>query len=315
MYDTIWLSYYFPNTNLGETYKKELPNFLQNDSVGQHIYNKGYSMTAKIKNLIIKATSKQVTIKGSLCKYLHNDNLTTLTIKEVKAAITQLSRELHLNLEDAEVTRFDIASNFVMRYPVNVYQNCMGNVDNFSRIPMKGGLYYVHDDMTFFIYDKIKEMREKGDGKCIPQLLRDAHILRVEMRYKKPFPKLCGCDRVTAKMLYDVRFYVRAIDEWYSFFQKIPDNFKTEVRMEFDGLKDLQAIAVQYYVKNGFGGKEEMLSYIKTLQEKKALTDQQAFKIKKYIESVFSKAQGTLETESNLKELKNAIGEIVKYYR
>lgn len=76
-----------------------------------------YRIMGTYKNLRVYVEPTFVRIEGSLPKYYYGSNLVTLSRSEPGIIIDQLSRELGLPLQEAVVTRIDIAA--ILRWTMN----------------------------------------------------------------------------------------------------------------------------------------------------------------------------------------------------
>ena len=131
----------------------------------------GTTYTSHIDNLTIRTTTQGVSIgNGSLCKFLHGNNIVNFTRTDTRLAFEKLSDTLHVSLNNATVSRMDVAYNFDVTYPPESYFYHLGNLPYYKRLEQmfyKGveGLYYssVSDKKQLVFYDKIKETTNRKD--------------------------------------------------------------------------------------------------------------------------------------------------------
>ena len=73
----------------------------------------GTTYTSHIDNLTIRTTTQGVSIgNGSLCKFLYGNNIVNFTRTDTRLAFEKLSDTLHISLNNATVSRMDVAYNF-----------------------------------------------------------------------------------------------------------------------------------------------------------------------------------------------------------
>ena len=82
----------------------------------------GTTYTSHIDNLTIRTTTQGVSIgNGSLCKFLYGNNVVNFTRTDTRLAFEKLSDTLHISLNNATVSRMDVAYNFEVTYPPESY--------------------------------------------------------------------------------------------------------------------------------------------------------------------------------------------------
>ena len=253
MYDNIDLGL-LQNDVLTTDFLSETINYF--DVTGEHNFNGEYVISGRLNDSFKISVSKgKISIKdASLCKWYLGNNFETLQRKDVQHAIEKLSDILHLPIDKAKVTRFDVAQNFIMKYPVQVYYNHLGEMAYCKRVPVINGsngmegLYYYKNNKSGLavFYNKIKEQKSKRQP--IPELFQNRNVLRYEQRHKNNLSKTFNVEYVTASMLYDEMFYKNVIDKWganYKAIKKILNrnilNFKD---MDITTKKELQKIPI-----------------------------------------------------------------------
>ena len=131
MYDTV--NFRLLQSEAGSVdFLAETPCYL--DNVGEHNYNGEIVITGSLKGLKISLSRCQMKIKnGSLCKWHLGDNFQTMGRGDTQRAIEHLSDVLHVPMSKALVTRLDVAQNFIVRYPPEVYFNHLGILKHANR--------------------------------------------------------------------------------------------------------------------------------------------------------------------------------------
>jgi hypothetical protein len=174
----------------------------------------GYSCIGKLKNYSVCVSDNGISMKGSLAKNHFDDNIHTLTRKDVQLSIEELSDHLHIDMNVAKVTRLDISTVLYTKYPPAEYYAYLGQKPYFERLQSTlDTLYYNNHQRQIVFYDKKKDALAKGMP--IPDILKDANLLRYELRYTKRLNKQLNGD-VTAGKLYVRPFYDSLVESWYN---------------------------------------------------------------------------------------------------
>lgn len=230
----------------------------------------GTTFTSRIDNLIIRTTTQGLSIGGgSLCKFLHGNNMVNFTRRDTRLAFEKLSDTLHISLNNATVSRMDIAYNFEVTYPPESYFYYLGNLPYHKRLEQmfcKGieGLYYssVSDRKQLVFYDKIKETIHRKES--IPEECQNKNLLRYELRLKNHIKQIFKVSKVTVPMLYDVGFYNRIVDYWRSEYRKIVKVNEYEIDItDCKGILDLNKIGLLLLVERQGG----MNDFFKTIDQ------------------------------------------------
>jgi hypothetical protein len=324
MYDNV--DFRLRNTDVSDTdFLSETPRYL--DAVtGEHDFNGDRVVSGILGNTLndnyykITISRQGVNIKnGSLCKYYLGDNFKTLVRADTQRAIEKLADTLHLPIEKATVTRLDIAQNFIVRNPVQVYYNHPGELKYSTRSPITNGagdiegMYYFKRLGLLLFYNKVKEQRDKGQP--IPELYQNRNVLRYEQRYKNNLSKSFNVERVTAAMLFDEAFYINVINLWkenYFNIKKIND-----ISLNFEAMKgktDLYNMGVLALVQMQ-GGELNFISQINEAQKSGQLSRKQAFDMRQAVTAACKTKDGITAKNEAITELDKKIVEAVKFYR
>jgi len=109
--------------------------------------NGSISISGYHGSLKVRVSEQAVKIQdSSLCKWFLGDNFQALTRGDVRRAVERLSDELHLPMNRANITRIDIAQNFIMNHEKDVYFNHLGALQYFQRYQQNNGLYYLNSN-------------------------------------------------------------------------------------------------------------------------------------------------------------------------
>ncbi len=222
--------------------------------------NGGTYIKGSVGGLLVTANRELLTIKGSLCKYYLGDNFQTLERADTKRAIEQLSNTLHIPLDEAIISRLDLANTFEMQHPPELYLPHLGGCGRFNRLVQPHSLYYTTKAKTLLFYDKAREA--KGKGTTIPDSYKGKHLLRYEQRYTERLASSLKVDRVTAAMLSDELFYNHLVEEWVAAYRRIKK--LNEITMNIDdvkGRKDFDLLGRLSLIER-MGGELEALANI-----------------------------------------------------
>jgi len=320
MYDNIDLGL-LQNDVLTTDFLSETINYF--DVTGEHNFNGEYVISGRLNDSFKISVSKgKISIKdASLCKWYLGNNFETLQRKDVQHAIEKLSDILHLPIDKAKVTRFDVAQNFIMKYPVQVYYNHLGEMAYCKRVPVINGsngmegLYYYKNNKSGLavFYNKIKEQKSKRQP--IPELFQNRNVLRYEQRYTRLLPKIFNVECVTTTMLYNERFYKNIVDMWgtnYKSIQKINDlilNFE-----EVKGKKELYMLGVKLLVEQQ-GGEIATIEQINEMNKMGKINKKTAFDLRKAIKEACNIKSSITVPNDIILELDKKVNEAMKYYR
>jgi len=324
MYDNV--DFKLRNTDVSEIdFLDETPQYL--DIVtGEHDFNGKRVVSGILGNTLtdnyfkVTVSGQGVNIKnGSLCKFYLGNNFKTLQRADVQKAIEKLSDTLHLPIREATVTRLDIAQNFILKEPPDVYYSHFGELQHSKRSPITTvaggieGLYYFNRFGLSLFYNKLKEQKDKGQP--IPELYQNSHVMRYEQRYTKRLSKSFNVERLTAATLYNEKFYIDVINRWrdnYFSIKKIND-----ISLNFEamkGRKDLYTFGVLFLIESQ-GGELSMIAQINEAYKTGKLTRRQADEMKLVVRDTCKVKEGITVKNDAILELDRKVAQAVKYYR
>lgn len=293
----------------------EIPCYLKD--VVEHTANGGANvvMTGKLGKLCVSVNDYHVKVgNGSLCKYYMGDNYQTMKRSDIKHAIEKLSDELHVPMSDANVTRLDYGTGFIMKYPVGVYLNHLGALSHFQRLEQPCSLYYKQKNRQLCFYDKNKEQKSKR--MCVPELYTGRNVLRYELRYTGRLPHMLKVPEVRAYMLYDSAFYDGLLGTWKCCFDGIQKLITlTTSTIDFSGMtiKKLKEIALQEYIMK-HGGQSVWIKQIDDARARGEMGRKQAYDLRHGISSVLSTPCNEDCRSEVIEELNRKVLQATKYY-
>ena len=284
------------------------------DVTGTHNFKGETVLSGSLNGLRVTVSRSGVNIKdGSLCTWYLGDNFQTMGRGDVKRAIEKLSDTLHLPMSKANVTRLDIAQNFIVKHPTDVYYNHLGILMYAQRLQQPDGLYYSQAGRRLVFYDKIKEQKNKREP--LPELYAGRNVLRYEQRYTKRIAQQLKTTEITGALLYDEAFYIKLLKGWrdaYVSIQKIND-----VSINFEAMKtkqDLYKMGVLSLMERT-GGQIEMFNQITEAQKRGELTSKQAYDLRQAVNDACRVKKDLSVPNDAIKELDKKVNEAVKYYR
>lgn len=284
------------------------------EDLAEHHKDGLLSLTGRLGGLRISLNRFQLKVSGgSLCKWYLGNNYKTMGRKDCQMAFEKLSDTLHLPMDKAVVTRVDIAQNFIMKSPPEIYMSHLGMLSRAKRLENDGSLYYKQADMMLCLYDKNKEQRSKREP--IPALYQDRNVLRYEQRYMAHIAGRLGTMEVMGASLYDEAFYIRLLNGWRDAYLQIE---KTgDISINFNLMKtkqDLYRMSVAAMVAEQ-GGIVRVMEQITEAMKRRELTRKQAYDLKKAIKDACTIGKGAFVSSDVIKELDKKVKEAVRFYR
>ena len=170
-----------------------------------------YMQTGYLGNMRVRLRPDgELTVCGSLPRFLLGSNVGTMRRVEVEEAVRSLAAAFDVRPEACRVYRLDLAATMPMPRPVPLYLNALGPV---PRMQMRRfgdeTVAYVNGVRTLQFYDKGKEAGLLG------------HLLRVEVQYKRRLKHQLRRE-VTLADLYDPAFFAELGSRWRGEYRRVP---------------------------------------------------------------------------------------------
>jgi hypothetical protein len=310
MYDTVnmWLEW----SKVGNVNLSTITNKLNN--CVEHGNKEFNSISGSLNNYKVAIFETGISLKGSICKYLNNDNLHTLTRSGMERAIIKMSDELSLPINLAKINQVDLSTHFIMKMPVSEYYQYLGDKRYFKRLQATSDtLYYNTSARQLIFYNKLKEALSKGV--IIPEIYKNENLLRYEIRHKGRLNKQFNLPEVTAATLYNEKFYINLIDIWvkeYFNIQKINrltisnmENIKTVM----DAENMIFGLMLNRY------GQDEIDNLIQDMKAKQVYQDPKYYsRLKSKLKQLANMPEITEKSELII-ELDKEVKNIKQYYR
>lgn len=298
MYDTLNI---YKARNWGEN--KTFPQNLTD--VKEHISERGNYVSGNLENLTIISGDLGTSIKGSVNKYLHNNNFDRMTRSDTKQAIEKIEDNLQIIIKTGKLGRIDIANHFLMERQPKEYYRYMEQTQYYTRLLQPYSLYFQNGKRQLLFYDKVKEGKAKGE--TIPEIWQGKNVMRYEARFigriKQQFKK-----EIIVSDLYDEQFYISIIDRWVNEFQRI--NKMKALKPIGSNLTPQQYqdyMLAKYINQNGYDSVLQELEADKHLLTNDKAVQRMKAKIKN--------SEFLTEESEMMKELETKILGVQKYYR
>ena len=261
------------------------------------------SLSGNLENLKVKAHPHGFSVFGSLSKYTVGDNLTNTSRADIEQAIGKLSDTLSVRLSTAKVYRVDIGATFHMERPVSEYLRACGPASRYEKKPYRTGLMYTNTRRSLLLYDKLEEMKAKGEA--IPEHESDTHVLRYEVQFKKRLKRqFKRVDPVTAELLYDRHFYTALVDYWKREYAHIQKR-RPLVLMEPTGWREFRDHLALVGTK-ALGGIDAVYELLENAKEDGTLERRQYYRLRSHIKQL-TEAEGLTRESRAAEELRKKI--------
>lgn len=292
----------------GTDFLKEIPQHLSVvTTAGKN--QLGDYLTGFIDHLKVSITDRRLKVSDSFCKYYLGDNLKTLSRGDTRRAIQKLSDTLHLDMNQANVVRLDVAKNLIMKHDPGIYYSHLGELQYYKRLTQPSGLYYSNGKRQLVFYDKLREQQAKR--KPIPEIYQHRNILRYELRFTRQMTKQFNRHEVTAENLHEEQFYYDLLHRWKIEYQQIQKlNSKLTGMKPTSSSKDfIQALATMAIMDLG---QPAILDIIQQWQETGELTRKQAYDLRAKIKEI-SKATTKEQKNDLVQELDKKVKETARF--
>ena len=305
MYDKVKL--WIDRADIGEQYPN-LANYLD-EAKEQTDLNTGEVRTfGNLQGLKVNIYVGGLSVIGSLPKFLYGHNIAPLDIHSTKEALCKIADTLHLSLDETKVTGVEFGANFVMKHRVCEYLDRLGDMPRLQRYRFSPEtLYYRHKGQqqpkTFVFYDKIADARAKSME--VPDGLKQANILRCEMRLDGRLPHQLGVAEVKASTLTERNFYRLLMQRFQSAYFSISkrNKLKADFMGEIKTVADAYDVFVGLLIDQTEQSQDKVKSFLEELKEADVFKDRINYtRLKQRIDRAANKAHLTM-TDEMVREL------------
>lgn len=248
--------------------------------------------------------------KCSLCRFKFGNNLKTLSGGDTRRIIGQMEDELHLPINEANLTRIDLAQHIPMKHNPGLYLPLLGYCRYYKRLEQPNGINYINTKRVMAFYNKTVEQQDKN--KPLPEIYEDKNLLRYELRFIKRLTEQFNLPKVTCSLLYDEKFHVMLVKQWRNEYLNINKvSINTESIIPTGSSKHLiEQLAARTILNIG---QEHLFSLIKEWQELDAITKKQAFDLKQALQKI-SKAPDRFSGNELITELDKKVKEAARFF-
>ena len=251
----------------------------------------------------------------SFPRLLYPDNSFTLKRMDAKACIEFLSDTLHYNMNNASVTRIDVATTFSMRQPVKLYFDCLGALSRFKRVVVvkDENLEYRQgiinkDGKCLAFYDKRLESLERRN--IHPKGLAGDNLLRYEHRWFRRLATRLKEPKVIGSTLYDERFYRKIAELWVEGYFKIEKKMNVSMKSTMPVKTPNEAFNIIAAHCLSKISNEELSCYINQIADNAGFSANETYRLRQKIKDILSSPAIT-EDMSLAKELDARILEVL----
>ena len=307
MYDKVKL--WIDRTIVGEQFPT-IVNHLDSAKQETDIQTGEMRVYGKIEGLKVSIFMGGLSIVGSLPKYLHGSNVYPLDRHTTAQAIEKLSDVLHLKANETLVTGVEFGTNFMMRHNVQEYLTRLGYMPRLGRYHFNPStLYYKGTGKqqlkVFAFYDKIADAKNKGA--IYPNNLKEANLLRYEMRLNGRLSYQLRVPEVKASTLYQIPFYRMMVKQYQDRYftitklNQVKSNVMNEIKTVSDAFNVFVARLLSQTDQTQIGG------FLDELKEAAVFEDRKNYsRLKKKIQEIATKADITVSDEL-IRELDNEV--------
>lgn len=260
-------------------------------------------------------------VSGSLARFFYPSNIWPLSHHTTKDAIEKLSDSLHLEMSEANVSKLEFGTNFIMAKPVRVYLEKLGDMPKKARVQGNvDTLYYqgiaktirARQRKVLAFYDKLQDAKSKGLE--IPPGFGNANLLKYELRLNGGLAKQIGVEEVKASTLSDKAFFKKLLKMWSDEYFTISKHktMKTEFMAEIKNPKDgFNAYVARLMSRQG---KDDIDEYIRELKANKVYRNKEYYtRLKNKLKEISSCAD-FLSTDEDGIELDDCVRNTVINY-
>ncbi len=317
--DTLNLFLAFDFVRYKEKFQHIIRLFNQEPTISVNKINKEEYYRGNIKNLLILINHNSLTVIGSICKFYYGTNQKTLTYTDLLDAILKLEELLDVELDNATVTRIDLAENLLMENKPESYYSLLIKGGFLKRREDDNGLYYRSGNRAICIYDKL--VQEKQSKNTIEVELEGENVLRYEFRMKnnREISKRLGV--TNARLIDVINNYGLLVWYWCKSFDLIPKDIEIEMpsKTTFSTVTEFKNYLAGHGLKY-LGGYGRVINMIHEAKSRGVFNyPAQSSNLKTMVKELVSKLSGNnapemlVELENRLKE--SMAGAIMDYWQ
>jgi len=269
-------------------------------------------LTGHMQNYKASVSQAGISLKGSLAKYYLGDNIQTLTRSDSQKAIEKMQDETLLPIDQAKVTRFDIAANLLMRHEPKVYYPYLGDCQYYKRSLLPDSVYYSNGQRVKLFYNKAAEAKKQGLR--LPEVATGYNILRYELRFTGRLTKQFNRAEITVSTLTDEKFYIDAVSRWVHEYKSISK--KRDLDINYDNMKSPKDFNrwLQLYAVNSIG-QDRLMMAIDEMRSRQTFDKPEYYsRLKKELKQLCNDPDRSTSSEL-VTELDKKVSQVSKHYR
>jgi hypothetical protein len=258
------------------------PNAFIDECLLEDVMSSDNRSTGKASGLRVTKGVCGTFVKGSLPKLLHGTNFRSLTKEEYGDALAEIYRITRLNPSEGKVMNIELGQTFLVDHPCRLYLSTWGlpvGRYEINRWNNNQTVSFVNRQRSFQGYDKIAEIASK---RGIVPVERNKNALRLELRIKRNFKKIMGCQNHLSPVdLLDDMNWQKLVHLWKDFYFKIPKAMQSVLPTQDVLAKELKRVlemgGVQLYTA------EMLFNRIQDCQKAGIIDRNQAYKARDLI--------------------------------
>ena len=245
-----------------------------------------------LRSLKVSASDTGIRIKGSLPKFLYNQNVSVLTRHELYIAIEEISSLLGVNVHKGIVARLHFGATLKTCCEPLTYFRCLERARYYThRNIFQTTLYYSNGRRQIAIYDKVKEARKKRI--LIPKSYQGSNLLRIECKLESSPGEYLQKEPLHVADLWSKSVFNMMVEYWLNSYMKIKKvsdlNFDTACIKQPDDVTDYLAILGI----EALGGVEKAKEMVDELKSRNALKRREYYsRVKRKIDNLAKRATG-----------------------
>lgn len=207
-----------------------------------------------VRNFRVTTRNKKLIIEGSLAKYFNGNNIELFSWLDIEKAITRLSWEMGLPLEEGIIRRIDIGINFSVDKDVIEYFQEMFHLHHYYRIHKhKTTLRFENNShrFNFCFYDKKKlVLRSRTNFDDIELVSEYRNLMRIELQIEENLPLFLKREEpVKVSELFSRDFCKLLMKEWLKLYRQIQKRGVQLFPIEAKGRKDFEMLMKREFVE------------------------------------------------------------------
>jgi hypothetical protein len=195
------------------------------DNCTEHEGKSGMYYIGYIDNFRATYSETNLSFKGSLTKFLLENNVQNMNREQITEAFKKLEDNLRFDIGDFRISRIDLGVTFEMRSIIPMYLDSLIELPRYKLKTFEDETKsFTNKSKTITFYDKVEEFHSKKCDFDLTDLdINSDNLLRYELQIKKA-NKLLG--KVTVNDINNDLYLKKLVNMWKNDFHKIKKNRK-----------------------------------------------------------------------------------------